>query len=109
MNLLVKSDNIELYLSLIHISAQAHQHHQHTKGCTHGKNCGFLHPAEFACTVVERGHRLQALPNANAPSSNGSMCDVLDENGNIVFYGLGSCYSYYDNSLKDVYKRQVLP
>ena len=37
--------------------------------------------------------------NANAPSSNGSMCDVLDENGNIVFYGLGSCYSYYDNSL----------
>ena len=23
--------------------------------------------------------------NANAPSSNGSMCDVLDENGNIVF------------------------
>ena len=45
--------------------AQAHQHHQHTKGCTHGKNCSFLYPAEFARTVVERGHRLQALPNAN--------------------------------------------
>lgn len=40
--------------------------------------------------------------NANAPSSNGSMCDVLDENGNIVFYGLGSCYSYYDNSLNQL-------
>lgn len=39
---------------------------------------------------------------ANAPSSNGSMCDVLDENGNIVFYGLGSCYSYYDNSLNQL-------
>ena len=40
--------------------------------------------------------------NANAPSSNGSMWDVLDENGNIVFYGLGSCYSYYDNSLNQL-------
>ena len=30
------------------------------------------------------------------------MCDVLDENGNIVFYGLGSCYSYYDNSLNQL-------
>ena len=28
--------------------------------------------------------------------------DVLDENGNIVFYGLGSCYSYYDNSLNQL-------
>ena len=27
---------------------------------------------------------------------------VLDENGNIVFYGLGSCYSYYDNSLNQL-------
>lgn len=40
--------------------------------------------------------------NANAPSSNGSMCDVLDENGNIVFYGLGSCYSYYGNGLNQL-------
>ena len=40
--------------------------------------------------------------NANAPSSNGSMCDVLDENGNVVLYGLGSCYSYYDNSLNQL-------
>ena len=32
-------------------------------------------------------------------SSTSSLCDVLDETGNIVFYGLGSCYSYYDNSL----------
>ena len=28
-----------------------------------------------------------------------AVAQVLDENGNIVFYGLGSCYSYYDNSL----------
>lgn len=39
---------------------------------------------------------------AEAPSSNGSMCDVLDENGNIVFYGLGSCYSYYGNGLNQL-------
>ena len=39
---------------------------------------------------------------AEAPSRSGSLCDVLDENGNIVFYGLGSCYSYYDNSLNQL-------
>lgn len=39
---------------------------------------------------------------AEAPSRNGSMCDVLDENGNIVFYGLGSCYSYYGYGLNQL-------
>ena len=32
-------------------------------------------------------------------SSSGSLCDVLDEAGNVVLSGLGSCYSYYSNSL----------
>ena len=32
-------------------------------------------------------------------SSSGSLCDVLDETGNVVLSGLGSCYSYYSNSL----------
>lgn len=32
-------------------------------------------------------------------SNTTSLCDVLDETGNILLYGLGSCYSYYDNSL----------
>ncbi len=31
-------------------------------------------------------------------SSSGSLCDVLDEAGNVVLSGLGSCYSYYSNS-----------
>ena len=31
-----------------------------------------------------------------------AQCDVLDEDGNIVFYGPGSCYSYYDNSLNQL-------
>ncbi len=39
---------------------------------------------------------------AEAPSSSGSLCDVLDENGNVVLSGLGSCYSYYDNSLNQL-------
>ena len=32
-------------------------------------------------------------------SSYATGCDVLDETGNVVMKGLGSCYSYYDNSL----------
>lgn len=32
-------------------------------------------------------------------SSSGSLCDVLDETGNVVLSGLSSCYSYYSNSL----------
>ena len=32
-------------------------------------------------------------------SSYATGCDVLDETGNVVMQGLGSCYSYYDNSL----------
>ena len=39
---------------------------------------------------------------SEAPSSSGTLCDVLDENGNIVLYGLGSCYSYYNNSLNQL-------
>lgn len=31
-------------------------------------------------------------------TSTTSLCDVLDETGNVVLYGLGSCYSYYSNS-----------
>ena len=32
-------------------------------------------------------------------SSYATGCDVLNETGNVVMQGLGSCYSYYDNSL----------
>ena len=32
-------------------------------------------------------------------SSYATGCDVLDETGNVVMQGLGSCYSYYDSSL----------
>ena len=32
-------------------------------------------------------------------SSYATGCDVLDETGNVVMKSLGSCYSYYDNSL----------
>ena len=36
----------------------------------------------------------------NVPgSSYATGCDVLDETGKVVMQGLGSCYSYYDNSL----------
>ena len=35
-------------------------------------------------------------------STSATNAQVLDENGNIVFYGLGSCYSYYDNSLNQL-------
>ena len=35
-------------------------------------------------------------------SSATSLCDVLDETGNVVLYGLGSCYSYYSNSLNQL-------
>ena len=41
---------------------------------------------------------------AEAPSSNGSMCDVLDETGNVALGlgDLGSCYSYYGNGLNQL-------
>ena len=41
---------------------------------------------------------------AEAPSSSGTLCDVLDETGNVALGlgGLGSCYSYYDNSLNQL-------
>ena len=35
-------------------------------------------------------------------SSTTSLCDVLDETGNVVLYGLGSCYSYYSNRLNQL-------
>ena len=35
-------------------------------------------------------------------TSTTSLCDVLDETGNTVLYGLGSCYSYYNNSLNQL-------
>ena len=41
---------------------------------------------------------------AEAPSRNGSLCDVLDETGNVALGlgDLGSCYSYYSNSLNQL-------
>ncbi len=41
---------------------------------------------------------------AEAPSSSGTLCDVLDETGNVALGlgDLGSCYSYYDNSLNQL-------
>ena len=35
-------------------------------------------------------------------SSYATGCDVLNETGNVVMQGLGSCYSYYDNSLNQL-------
>ena len=42
--------------------------------------------------------------NANAPSSSGSLCDVLDETGNVALGlgDLGSCYSYYGYGLNQL-------
>ena len=41
---------------------------------------------------------------AEAPSNSGSLCDVLDETGNVALGlgDLGSCYSYYNNSLNQL-------
>ena len=41
---------------------------------------------------------------SEAPSSSGTLCDVLDETGNVALGlgDLGSCYSYYDNSLNQL-------
>ena len=41
---------------------------------------------------------------AEAPSRNGSLCDVLDETGNVALGlgDLGGCYSYYSNSLNQL-------
>ena len=41
---------------------------------------------------------------SEAPSSSGSLCDVLDETGNVALGlgDLGSCYSYYSNSLNQL-------
>ena len=41
---------------------------------------------------------------SEAPSGSGALCDVLDETGNVALGlgGLGSCYSYYDNSLNQL-------
>ena len=41
---------------------------------------------------------------AEAPSNSGTLCDVLDETGNVALGlgDLGSCYSYYNNSLNQL-------
>lgn len=41
---------------------------------------------------------------SEAPSRSGSLCDVLDETGNVALGlgDLGSCYSYYNNSLNQL-------
>ena len=41
---------------------------------------------------------------SEAPSRNGSLCDVLDETGNVALGlgDLGGCYSYYSNSLNQL-------
>ena len=41
---------------------------------------------------------------AEAPSRNGSLCDVLDETGNVALGlgDLGGCYSYYGNGLNQL-------
>ena len=41
---------------------------------------------------------------SEAPSSSGTLCDVLDETGNVApgLGDLGSCYSYYGNSLNQL-------
>ena len=41
---------------------------------------------------------------SEAPSSSGTLCDVLDETGNVALGlgDLGSCYSYYNNSLNQL-------
>ena len=54
----------------------------------------------YLTTTPEGGPLYYAV--AETPSSNGSLCDVLDENGHVVLSGLGSCYSYYDNSLNQL-------
>ena len=48
------------------------------------KTGGLPHPAEFARTVVERGHRLQALPNAD-----GYRDDEHEDAGNDAHAGHG--------------------
>ena len=50
-------------------------------------------------TTNKEGRPLYYGTRGASGSSYGTVCDVLDENGNVVMQGLGSCYSYYDNSL----------
>lgn len=50
-------------------------------------------------TTNKEGRPLYYGARGASGSSYGTVCDVLDENGNVVMQGLGSCYSYYDNSL----------
>ena len=45
--------------------------------------------------LIHHSYGTRSVPG----SSYATGCDVLDETGNVVMQGLGSCYSYYDNSL----------
>ena len=50
-------------------------------------------------TTDKNGRPLYYGTHSAAGSYYATGCDVLDENGNVVMKNLGSCYSYYDNSL----------
>ena len=50
-------------------------------------------------TTDKNGRPLYYGTRSVPGSSYATGCDVLDETGNVVMQGLGSCYSYYDNSL----------
>ena len=50
-------------------------------------------------TTDKNGRPLYYGTRSVPGSSYATGCDVLDETGNVVMKSLGSCYSYYDNSL----------
>ena len=50
-------------------------------------------------TADKNGRPLYYGTRSVPGSSYATGCDVLDETGNVVMKSLGSCYSYYDNSL----------
>ena len=50
-------------------------------------------------TTDKNGRPLYYGTRSVTGSSYATGCDVLDETGNVVMKSLGSCYSYYDNSL----------
>ena len=50
-------------------------------------------------TTDKNGRPLYYGTHSVPGSSYATGCDVLDETGNVVMKSLGSCYSYYDNSL----------
>ena len=62
-----------------------------------GKRYGPIHLGYL--TADANGRPLYYGTRSVPGSSYATGCDVLDETGNVVMQGLGSCYSYYDNSL----------